>query len=108
MSKTMRSFRLSGDTQKQITLLAARHGVNQTEAVELAVQDLYLRGSEATTKDSGSTCSVASLDEGLARQYDDVADLYEEDEALSPRLRKEVSRLMRGTAESLRQTKKER
>lgn len=99
MSKSMRSFRLSDETQTQLTIIAARHNVNQTEAVELAVQDLYHRGGPEQIEPEGA---FAGTDEALAKEYDDVADLYETDDGLSPRLRNEVSRLMRNTAKSLR------
>ena len=101
----MRSFRLSPDTQKQITLIAADLKINQTEALEVAVQDFFLRlRSEEPPEGAEDTMEerVFGPDEALARQYERVADLYESDDTLKESFRGEVSRLMRGTAESLR------
>lgn len=103
--KSPRSFRLSSETQKHLTLIAADLGINQTEALEVAVQDYYYRlKSEDVPPEARDEMEVRAFgpEEALARQWDGVADSIEADETLTPRLRESVSRLARSTARNLR------
>ena len=106
-AKSMRSFRLSPETQKRLTLLAAQLGINQTEALELSVQDFFLRlnsedGRPETDAEARFEEHAFGPDEALARQWDRLADDFEGDHETSPKLRESMTRLARNTAASLR------
>lgn len=102
--KSPRSFRLSEGTQKQMALLAGKLGVNQTDIVEMAVNEL---ASEHLAGDVDLAPRIMMTSEGLARDYDEVADIIEGDPDSPASYRENVSRLMRGTAKSLRGEKVE-
>lgn len=109
MAKSMRSFRLSPETQKRLVLIAADLGINQTEALEVAVQDFFLRlRSEEPEHSPAEEMEerVFGPDEALARRWDAVADSYEADESLGADLRESVSRVARATAANLRDSPK--
>lgn len=106
--KSMRSFRLSDETQKQLVLITTHIGIhNQTEALEIAVQDYYYRlmsddvDAERSARETMGV-RASGTDEALARQWDGVADSFESDETLTSGLREAVSRAARGTARNLR------
>jgi hypothetical protein len=102
-----RTFRLSTETNRYLTDLAARLGTSQTEALEVAVSHFWRRmksGEEMPERGPAREMEarVFGEDEALARQWDRVADSYEADDTLRAGLREAMSRAARNTAARLR------